>query len=70
MPSSISVSQLGGAVLNFVQNGTYPDSEDIVSADFPPSASSQVLELFDNARDGIKVSSPPQSQKLARLLMR
>lgn len=57
MPSGTSASQLGKAVLDSVQNGTYPDSEDIISADFPSSAFSQALELLDNARAEIKVSS-------------
>ncbi|KAL9007094.1 MAG: hypothetical protein Q9188_000129 [Gyalolechia gomerana] len=54
MPSGTSASQLGKAVLDSVQNGTYPDSEDIISADFPSSAFSQALKLLDNAHAEIK----------------
>lgn len=54
MPSGISANQLGRAVLDSVRNGTYSDSEDIVSAEFPSSAFSQALELLTEARDEIK----------------
>ncbi|KAL8943241.1 MAG: hypothetical protein Q9211_001059 [Gyalolechia sp. 1 TL-2023] len=65
MPSGTSASQLGRAVLNFVQNSTYPESEDIISADFPSSAFSQALELLDSARDEIKTRIRASSRESA-----
>lgn len=55
MPSSATTGQLGEAILNAVQNGTYPESEDIISADFPPTAFPQALELLKGAQDEVKV---------------
>ncbi|KAL8943632.1 MAG: hypothetical protein Q9216_000920 [Gyalolechia sp. 2 TL-2023] len=65
MPPDISASQLGRAVLDSVQNGTYPDSEDIISADFPSSAFSQALELLDDARGEIKTRIRTSSKESA-----
>lgn len=60
MSSSVPADQLGKAVLNAVQNGTYPDSEEIISANFSPSAFPQALELFNGARDEVKVLMHPR----------
>lgn len=57
MPSHASPTQLCTAILDSVQHGLYPDSEDIITAPFPPSAFSDALKLFDNARDQVKVLS-------------
>lgn len=64
MPSNITPRQLGKAVLDHVQDGTYPDSEDIISAEFPPSAIPEALKLVDNAREQIKVPNSPDSLEL------
>lgn len=55
MPFSVPAAQLGEAILNAAQNGRYPESEDIISADFPPSAFPQALELLKGAREEVKV---------------
>lgn len=55
MPSSVPVRQLGEAILNAAQSGTYPESEEIISADFPPSAFPQALKLLEGAREEVKV---------------
>ncbi|KAL8706461.1 MAG: hypothetical protein Q9201_000516 [Fulgogasparrea decipioides] len=54
MPSGVSIDQLGRAVIESVQHGTYPDSEEVISAEFPPHAIPGALKLFDSAREQIK----------------
>ena len=55
MPSHISDHQYGQAVLNSVQSGTYPESEEIIAAEVPPSALPTILKLVDQAREDLKV---------------
>lgn len=55
MPSQISDRQYGQAVLNSVQSGTYPESEEIVAAVVPSSALPTILKLVDQAREDVKV---------------
>lgn len=58
MPSHITSQQYGQAVLDHVQNGAYPDSEEVISADFPPSALPEVSKLIEQAREDVKVCLP------------
>ena len=55
MPSRITPQQYGQAVLEHVQTGAYPESEEIVSADFPSSALPEVSKLIEQAREDVKV---------------
>lgn len=55
MPSRITSQQYGHAVLSHVQTGAYPESEDIVSAELPPSALPEVSKLIAQAREDVKV---------------
>ena len=55
MPSRITPQQYGQAVLEHVQTGAYPDSEEVISADFPPSALPEVSKLIQQAREDVKV---------------
>lgn len=55
MPSKISDRQYGQAVLNSVLNGIYPESEEIVAAEVPPSALPTILKLVDQAGEDVKV---------------
>ena len=55
MPSRITPQQYGQAVLEHVQTGAYPESEEVVSADFPPSALPEVSKLIEQAREDVKV---------------
>lgn len=55
MPSHISDHQYGEAVLDSVQSGTYPESEEIIAAEVPPSALPTILKLVDQAREDVKV---------------
>ena len=55
MPSRITPQQYGQAVLNHVQTGAYPESEEVVSADLPPSALPEISKLIEQAREDVKV---------------
>ncbi|KAI4286272.1 MAG: hypothetical protein L6R38_000038 [Xanthoria sp. 2 TBL-2021] len=66
MPSHASPTQLCTAILDSVQHGLYPDSEDIITAPFPPSAFSDALKLFDNARDQVKARVRSSSKDSAQ----
>lgn len=45
------------SVLDFVTEGTFPGSEDVVSSLFPTSALAKELELISNAREQVEVRS-------------
>ena len=51
-PSDTQISQ---ALLQSLKDGTYPESEDIVSADLAASAFSTELQFIQDARDEVKV---------------
>ena len=59
MPSHPSDWELGEAVLNSVKNGSYPESEEIISAELLPSAFPIALELLEKARHNLKVQLSP-----------
>ncbi|KAL5050387.1 hypothetical protein BDW71DRAFT_173756 [Aspergillus fruticulosus] len=52
--SQPSEKEICKAVLGFASEGTYPDSEQVVAADFPLSALSKELELITQARDKVE----------------
>lgn len=54
MPSQITSHQYGQAVLEHVQNGTYPE-EEVISAELPSSALPEISKLVEQARDEVKV---------------
>ena len=55
MPSRITPQQYGKAVLDHVQTGAYPESEELISAHLPPSALPEVSKLIEQAREDVKV---------------
>ena len=55
MPSHISDHQYGQAVVDSVYDGTYPESEEVISGNLPPSALPTILSLVDQAREDVKV---------------
>lgn len=55
MSSRITPQQYGQAVLEHVQSGAYPDSEDVISAELPPSALPDVTKLVEQAQEDVKV---------------
>lgn len=55
MSSRITPHQYGQAVLEHVQSGAYPESEEVISAELPPSALPEVSKLIAQAREDVKV---------------
>ena len=55
MVSQITSQQYGQAVLNHVQNGVYPEAEDVVSAELPAAAIPEISRLIGQAREDVKV---------------
>jgi protein transport protein DSL1/ZW10 len=55
MPA-LSEDRLSRALLQSLKDGTYPDSEEIVSAELPASALSTELQFIRDAREEVKVS--------------
>ena len=62
MPQLFSDSEYGQAVFGSVQNGAYPESEELISAEFPPSALPGVIKLLEKAREDVKVDACTYSQ--------
>lgn len=58
MPSRSSDDHLSNAILQSVEDGLYPEDEDIVSAKLPPSALTSLSELLEQARADVKVREP------------
>ncbi|KAI9887292.1 MAG: hypothetical protein M1823_000886 [Watsoniomyces obsoletus] len=58
MPSINLDPELAEAVLSFVRHGTYPESEDVISAEFSSSAILPTLKLLQDARQDIQVKLP------------
>lgn len=55
MQSRITPQQYGQAVLEHVQTGAYPETEEVISADLPPSVLPEVSKLIEQAREDVKV---------------
>jgi centromere/kinetochore protein ZW10 len=55
MPSKIPEKELGDAILQSVEHGVYPESEDVASAELPPPALPDLLEVIGKAREDVKV---------------
>lgn len=56
MPPQITSHQYGQAVLEHVQSGAYPESEEVISAELPPSTLPEVSKLVEQAKENVKVS--------------
>ena len=63
MPSRIAEDRLSEAVLQFVQESAYPEDEDVVSAELPPSALTSLSKLLDQARIDVKVSEREEERE-------
>lgn len=57
MPSQISDDAFGQALLLSIQDGGYPEAEEVISAELPSSALPVILELLTKARVDVKVWS-------------
>ncbi|KAL8807536.1 MAG: hypothetical protein Q9182_000701 [Xanthomendoza sp. 2 TL-2023] len=66
MTSHAFSTQLSEAVLESVQHGAYPASEEIISATLPPSAFSEALKLLNQARDEVKAQIRTSSKDSAQ----
>ena len=55
MPSPASGSFHGQALLDFVQHGSFPDSEEIISAELSPTIIPAIVKSLAEARHNIKV---------------
>ena len=69
MPSQILDRQYGNAILQSVQNGSYPDPEDLISSELPPSTLPGVVDLLDSARKVFEVIIRPFWQKALNILL-
>jgi len=56
MPSNITAQQYGQAVLDHVQTGAYPESEEVIANDLPPSALADVSSVIQRARSDLRVA--------------
>ena len=69
MPSHISDHQYGQAVVESVYNGTYPESEELVSANLPQSALPVILNLVDQAREDVKVGQISANYRIVQIII-
>ncbi|KAL3450658.1 hypothetical protein BJX65DRAFT_293878 [Aspergillus insuetus] len=63
MSGQLSQQEIFKAVLDFATDGTYPESEQVVAAEFPLSAVSKELELITQARDKVEAEISSLSQE-------
>lgn len=62
MPSQISDDAFGQALLHAIQDGGYPEAEEVISAELPSSALPVILERLGQARVDVKVWNGLQYQ--------
>lgn len=55
MPSNSLDQHHGQALLDSIQNGSYPESEEVISADLPSTAIPDILKLLKQAREDVEV---------------
>ena len=55
MPPLDRPKQYAQAILNHVETGAYPNSEDVVSAELPPEALPNALQLIKQTREDLEV---------------
>ena len=55
MPSQVSDQQLGDAILESVDHGAFPQSEDVASAQVSSAALPKLMEMVGRAREEKKV---------------
>ena len=56
MPSTVSDEQLGDAILQSAEHGSFPQDGDVASAPVPSRALPKLLEKVGKAREDAKVS--------------
>ena len=55
MPTTVSDEQLGDAILQSAEHGSFPQDGDVASAPVPSSALPELLEKVGKAREDAKV---------------
>ena len=55
MSQKTSEAEICQAVLDFTSDGTYPESEEVVTANFPASGLSKELDLISRVREEVEV---------------
>jgi hypothetical protein len=55
MATTASNEELSQAILQQVEYGAYPESENVASAEIPPAALPALLDAVDKAREGVQV---------------
>ena len=55
MPSTLVDQHHGQALLDSIQYGSYPESEEVIAADLPSTAIPEILKLLKQAREDVKV---------------
>lgn len=67
MPAPVSDCHYGRALLDNVQDGSYPESEEVISAELPAPAIPGILKLLEQARNDLRVrTSIVKISKLCR----
>ena len=56
MSSRSSEQELAQAILQHIELGAYPESEDVASADIPSQALSTLIKAINKTRQGVKVN--------------
>ena len=72
MPSKAQDAELSQAVFRAIQEGSYPEDEQIVAAELPSSALNSLSELLEQARADVKVSfcAPSNNISVADYVLR
>lgn len=55
MPPDVLYHQYGQALLDSVRDGSYPESEEVISAELPPAAIPDILNNLEQTRNDVKV---------------
>jgi centromere/kinetochore protein ZW10 len=55
MATTASNEELSQAILQQVEYGAYPESENVASAEIPPAALPALLDAVNKAREGVQV---------------
>jgi centromere/kinetochore protein ZW10 len=55
MPSQISDKDLGDAIIQSIEHGSFPQDEHVASAPVPATALPNILEIVGKAREDTKV---------------
>jgi centromere/kinetochore protein ZW10 len=60
MTASIADYDLSAAIISSIKEGTFPDSEDVLTAELPATALPTLLEEVSEARQQLEVERQPK----------